>query len=79
MIDKKKQGRLNRASGARFELITKKDLEKRGWIVIKNPNNVIDEEFKRGKSKYNPFTKRLMMNSGGLPDFIAFRRIKEDE
>lgn len=28
----------------------------------------------RCKPKFNPFTKRIMMNTGGFPDFAAFRR-----
>jgi hypothetical protein len=28
----------------------------------------------RCKPKFNPFTKRLIMNTGGFPDFIAFQR-----
>ena len=26
------------------------------------------------RPKFNPFTKRLIMNTGGFPDFIAFQR-----
>jgi hypothetical protein len=26
------------------------------------------------KPKFNPFTKQLMMNTGGFPDFIAFKQ-----
>ncbi len=74
MLNKKEQGKKNRLSGADFERRVRKDLEASGWIVIKNPNNVIDGKFTQGKSKYNPFTKRLMMNSGGFPDFICFRK-----
>jgi len=72
MIDKKLQGKRNRAAGQRFENLVRKDLESKGWIILKNPNNLINNKFTQGKSKYNPFTKRLMMNSGGFPDFIAF-------
>lgn len=74
MVDYKKQGKKNRAAGARFELKVRKDLESKGWIVLKNPNNVVDKQFIQGKSKYNPFTKRLMMNSAGFPDFVAFTK-----
>ena len=31
----------------------------------------------RCKNKFNPFTKSLMMNSGGFPDFIAFQKTSE--
>lgn len=79
--DYKKQGKKNRVSGANFERRVRADLEEYGWIVIKNPNNVIEDKdnikhFKQGKSKYNPFTKRLMMNSGGFPDFICYRTME---
>lgn len=39
-MDKKKQGKKNRASGAKFELEVRKDLERQGWIVSKWQNNV---------------------------------------
>lgn len=71
-MDKQKQGKRNRASGSDFERRVKKDLEEH-WTVIKNPNNVIDNKFTQGKSKFNPFTKKVMMMSGGFPDFIIFR------
>ena len=67
------RGKRARASGARFELKIRKDLESKGWIVLKNPNNVIDNKFKQARSKYNPFTKRLMMNNSGFPDFIIYK------
>ena len=73
MTDKVKQGKKNRATGATFERKVRADLESKGWCVLKNPNNVIDSKFKQGKSKYNPFTKSLMMNSGGFPDFICYK------
>lgn len=99
--EKSKIGKKSRKDGSAFELFVRKDLEKSGWIVIKNPNNVIEEtklvedyavhagnnnwikrlvpetkkSFKQGKSKFNPFTKRLMMSSGGFPDFLCFRDI----
>ena len=40
MVDKKKQGRLNKAAGARFELKVRADLEGKGWFVSKFQNNV---------------------------------------
>ena len=39
-MDKKKQGKKNRAAGAAFELRVRKDLESQGWIVDKWSNNV---------------------------------------
>jgi len=40
MTDYKKQGRINRAAGAKFELLVRKDLEAKGWFVDKWTNNV---------------------------------------
>lgn len=31
------------------------------------------------KAKFNPFTKSIMMNSGGFPDFICFKFIKKND
>lgn len=39
-IDFKKQGKLNRASGKRFENFVRKDLELKGWVVDKWTNNI---------------------------------------
>jgi hypothetical protein len=40
MKDYKKQGKKNRQNGAKFELLVRKDLESKGWIVAKWTNNV---------------------------------------
>jgi len=92
LIDKKEQGKKNRKSGAAFELKVRKDLESKGWIVAKWPKNV-ELNFKDGeidgeglyitklidsKPKFNPFTKSLMMNSAGFPDFICHRLIIDE-
>jgi hypothetical protein len=74
-MNKNIQGKRNRLSGANFERRVRKDLEKKGFIVIKNPNNIIKDKFTHGGSKYNPVTKRLLMNSGGFPDFICFKKV----
>lgn len=39
-MDKKSQGKKNRAAGLRFEHKVRKDLESKGWIVSKWQNNV---------------------------------------
>lgn len=76
------RGKKSRAAGARFEAKAREDLEKEGWIIARWTNNVEfgekEEKKHRGKlvkckPKFNPFTKSLMMNTGGFPDFIAFR------
>jgi hypothetical protein len=73
-IDKPKQGKRNRASGARFELKVRNYLEKDGWIIDKWTNNVDIEEQKlvKAKRKFNPFKKMLIIGTG-FPDFIGFR------
>jgi len=45
MIDKKKQGKKNRASGAAWERKVRADLQSKGWIVCKWMNNVEFENF----------------------------------
>ncbi len=30
------------------------------------------------KPKFSPFTKRLIMNTGGFPDFVAFQLMREE-
>lgn len=66
------KGKKNRKKGAEFERKVRKDLESKGLIVIKNPNNVDLENntFTGGRPKFNPITKRIMMMSGGFPDFL---------
>jgi len=76
--NKREIGKKSRAAGLRFEKRVSEDLVKQGYIVIKNPNDVIDNQFKRAKTKWNPFTKRPMNLSSGFPDFICFRDGKFD-
>ncbi len=87
--EKSKQGRKNRASGAEFERRVRDDLSENNWIVAKWTNTVEFTDIGVGdkpeiiplkigklvrcKSKFNPVTKQLMMNTGGFPDFIAFK------
>ena len=78
-ISRSKQGKKNRASGARFELKTRKDLEKDGWILDKWTNNVDLEKgiLAKAKRKFNPFIKILSIGTG-FPDFIAFKNRGEN-
>ena len=71
---KRRQGKLNRAAGARFELKVRGNLESDGWVVDKWTNNVDLEEGKlvKAKRKFNPYRKVLGIGTG-FPDFIAFR------
>lgn len=70
-----------RASGAKFELKTREVLEKAGWVVSKWNNNIdlVNEKIVKAKPKFNPFTKTLMMNGQGFPDYIAFRLVVHEE
>ena len=53
--DKPKQGKKNRASGARFELKVRENLENQGWTVSKWQNQIEFEAIciKTGKDKYS--------------------------
>lgn len=84
-MDKSAIGKKSRAKGKAFELKVRSDLEKKGWIVDRWTNNVsevkeqdIGEYIRKlvpCKPKFNPFTRSLMMMSGGFPDFIAYRLV----
>lgn len=71
-----KQGRLNRAAGARFELKVRKDLEDNGWITDKWTKNVdlAKAELVPARRKFIP-GKGFMGIGTGFPDFIAFKPI----
>ncbi|MBL7058851.1 hypothetical protein ISS08_00145 [Candidatus Pacearchaeota archaeon] len=75
-ISKSKQGKKNRAAGARFELKVRTQLESEGWIIDKWGNNVDFEEpegkLVKAKRKYNPFMKIIAIGTG-FPDFICFK------
>ncbi len=75
---KSKQGKLNRAAGARFELKVREAMEADAWIIDKWTNNVDLGEGKlvKAKRKYNPFMKVLIIGTG-FPDFIGFKRTKK--
>ena len=76
---KSKQGRKNRATGARFEAKVRTDLENIGWTISKWMNTVdFDREGQIGKlvpakRKYNPFLKALSIGTG-FPDFICLKK-----
>jgi len=75
--EKIKLGKSSRKSGKKFEIDTRHDLEKRGYIVCKwtNTVDITEDKIIPAKSKFNPFTRRVMSEGSGLPDFVAFRRI----
>ncbi|MEK6898013.1 MAG: hypothetical protein AABX28_01500 [Nanoarchaeota archaeon] len=68
------RGKKSRASGARFELKVRNDLEKQGFVVDKWTNNVDLEkkQLVKAKRKYNPFFKALSIGTG-FPDFIGIK------
>ncbi|MGA2130270.1 MAG: hypothetical protein ABSG05_01485 [Candidatus Pacearchaeota archaeon] len=69
------RGKKSRASGARFEVKVRQELEAMGWIVSKWMNTIDYEKNKivPAKRKFNPFLKILGLGTG-FPDFICFRR-----
>lgn len=73
-INYSSQGKKNRATGSRFELRVRKDLEEQGYIVSKWMNNVDlqDKKIIPAKRKYNPFLRALSVGTG-FPDFICFK------
>lgn len=85
MRTKSQIGKANRASGARFELKVRKDLEKKSWIVARWTNNVKLEECKvlNGSKIINLLpdachelvaakSTRFRSNTHGFPDFIIY-------
>lgn len=85
MTDYKKQGRLNRAAGATFELRTRADLNFKGWIVDKWSNNVETGNDKKGwlvkelwelipaKARWAGPGRPMMMGAG-FPDFCCRKK-----
>lgn len=72
---RQKKGKKSRAMGSAFEKKVRVDLVEKGWIVDKWGNNIDLKEDKivQVKPKWNNFTKTMMMNSGGFPDFLCFK------
>jgi|TARA_Y100000310_G_scaffold141354_1_gene140786 hypothetical protein len=75
-----KQGKINRQSGAKFELKVRENLEKDNWIIDKWTNNVDLENKKlvKAKRKFNPFMKILGIGTG-FPDFIGFKLLNKNK
>ncbi|MCH8945865.1 MAG: hypothetical protein IIA85_03005, partial [Nanoarchaeota archaeon] len=65
-VSKSKQGKKNRAAGARFELKVRARLEAEGWIIDKWTNNVDLEKKQliKAKRKFNPYMKILGIGTG---------------
>jgi hypothetical protein len=77
--EKSARGKKSRATGQKFEIKVRQDLEELGWIVSKWVNTIDYEKNKviPAKRKYNPFSKVLTIGTG-FPDFICFRRNSDD-
>jgi hypothetical protein len=75
------RGRKSRAKGQKFEAKVREELEALGWVVSKWMNTVDYDKLGNmgklvpAKRKYNPFSKVLSIGTG-FPDFICFRRVK---
>lgn len=78
---KSTKGKKGRAAGKRFELAVRRDLEKKGFIVVKWSNQVdlANNKLIPAKSKYNPFLKRVMSEGSGFPDFLIYNTGVETE
>lgn len=79
VVDYKKQGKKNRASGKKFEVEVKEDLESKGWTLCKWTNQIEFDSDGNGKivgakPKWNPFKKSIMYSGVGFPDYLAFKR-----
>ena len=74
VVDKKAQGKRNRALGSDTERRVRKDLEDKNWIVDKWSNNVNLEENRlfKVKNKFRGIGIPMMLGAG-FPDFVAFR------
>ena len=78
-----KQGKKNRASGMVFETKVRNELENMGRIVSKWMNTIDYERNNKlgilvpAKRKYNPFLKTMVIGTG-FPDFICFKKAKEN-
>jgi len=88
-IDYVKQGKRNKATGARFELKVRKDLESKGWIVSKWQNNVVPDVRDEKLVDQIVYPKRINLYEGkcvpakpgrfrmmqtGFPDFIVYNQ-----
>lgn len=80
-MDKKSMGKRSRASGKKFELDVRKDLENKGYIVCKwaNTVDITEDRIISAKSKFNPFLKRVVSEGSGFPDYLAMKRLTRKE
>ena len=74
-----KKGKKSKLSGNKFEIMARRDLEEKGWVVSKWCNNVdlTEEKIISAKRKFNPFSKVMTLGTG-FPDFICLQRVGEN-
>lgn len=79
VISREVMGKKYRAAGKRFQTKTLEDLRSQGFIVAKWTNQVDLKEDKLilAKGKFNPFTRRMMGEIGGLPDFLCMSKVDD--
>ena len=78
IVNKKAQGKKNRAAGARFELKVRKHFEEKGWFIDKWGNNIDlqTDEIHQAKNYYIPGRGNCL--GSGFPDFVMFQKITVD-
>jgi hypothetical protein len=76
-LTKVQRGKRARRSGREFENQVRRDLEAKNYIVCKwtNTVDITEDKIIPAKSKFNPYTRRVMSEGSGLPDFVAFRKV----
>ena len=80
-MDKKSMGKKSRRSGKLFENQVRVDLCGKGYTVCKwtNTVDITEDKIVPAKSKYNPFTKRVMSEGSGFPDYVCMKRLSRKE
>jgi hypothetical protein len=74
---RKKLGKKTRRLGKEFEKEVEKDLERKGWIVVKFNKQVNLEKniLETARGQFNPFFKRIVGEGSGFPDFLCLGRL----
>jgi len=70
--EKVKQGKKNKAAGAKFEKKVREQYESEDWIFSKWNNNIEDGKIIPARNYYIPGRGNVM--GSGFPDFIMFRK-----
>jgi hypothetical protein len=72
VTDKQKQGKANKAAGAKFEKKVREHFESQDWIVTKWRNNIEDGKIVKAKQHYIPGRGAIL--GSGFPDFVMFKK-----